>query len=106
MAHRSFLVGPPCKSGRGEIIVPLDLQETALQTFRNLALAIGASLLVGIAVPATAQTKPARIEAAGAPIRSVLWVGNSFFYYNNSMHGHYNDLAKAADPAAATAASR
>jgi len=69
-----------------------------LQTFRKLALAIGASLLVGIAVPATAQTKPARIEAAGAPIRSVLWVGNSFFYYNNSMHGHYNDLAKAADP--------
>ena len=28
----------------------------------------------------------------------MLWVGNSFFYYNNSMHGHYNDLAKAADP--------
>jgi hypothetical protein len=34
---------------------------------------------------ATAQTKPARIEARREPIRSILWVGNSFFYYNNSM---------------------
>ena len=69
-----------------------------MHPFRTLAVVIGASLFLGIAAPATAQTKPARIEAAGAPIRSVLWIGNSFFYYNNSMHGHYNDLAKAADP--------
>ena len=69
-----------------------------MQPFRTLAIVIGASLLVGVAAPATAQTKPARIEAAGAPIRSVLWIGNSFFYYNNSMHGHYNELANAADP--------
>ena len=69
-----------------------------MQSFRSLAVAVGASLLLGVAAPATAQTKPARIEAAGAPIRSVLWVGNSFFYYNNSMHGHYNELANGADP--------
>ncbi len=29
--------------------------------------------------------------ADGAP-KSVLWVGNSFFYYNNSMHGHVGNL--------------
>jgi hypothetical protein len=31
----------------------------------------------------------------GAP-KSVLWVGNSFFYYNNSMHGHVGNLLSAA----------
>jgi len=71
-----------------------------MQSFRSLAVAVGASLLLGVAAPATAQTKPARIEAAGAPIRSVLWVGNSFFYYNNSMHGHYNDLVRVGEPGA------
>ncbi|MBL8590888.1 MAG: hypothetical protein JNK46_20320 [Methylobacteriaceae bacterium] len=32
---------------------------------------------------------------------SILWVGNSFFYYNNSMHGHVRALALAADPKSA-----
>ena len=59
-----------------------------MQPLRNLAIVIGASLLLGVAAAATAQTKPARIEAGTEPIRSILWVGNSFFYYNNSMHGH------------------
>ncbi len=27
--------------------------------------------------------------------RSLLWIGNSFFYYNNSMHGHVGQLQKA-----------
>ena len=71
-----------------------------MQPLRTLAVMIGASLLVAVAAPATAQTKPARVEAAGAPIRSVLWIGNSFFYYNNSMHGHYNDLVRAGEPGA------
>ncbi len=52
------------------------------------------SLSTGIA----AQTKPARTDAGQEPIRSILWVGNSFFYYNNSMHGHYAELARAAEP--------
>ena len=34
-------------------------------------------------------------SADGAP-KSVLWVGNSFFYYNNSMHGHVGNLLNAA----------
>jgi hypothetical protein len=29
-------------------------------------------------------------------VKSMLWVGNSFFYYNNSMHGHVTQLLNAA----------
>lgn len=29
-------------------------------------------------------------------VKSMLWVGNSFFYYNNSMHGHVGQLLTAA----------
>ena len=28
---------------------------------------------------------------------SALYVGNSFFYYNNSLHGHVGQLVRAAD---------
>jgi hypothetical protein len=28
---------------------------------------------------------------------SMIWIGNSFFYYNNSMHGHFFQLLKAGD---------
>ncbi len=40
---------------------------------------------------ATAQPAPQRIEPVARP-QSLLWVGNSFFYYNNSMHGHFGQL--------------
>ncbi|MEP6607953.1 MAG: hypothetical protein ABJA83_04680 [Burkholderiaceae bacterium] len=42
-----------------------------------------------------AQTKPKRTDI-GPPPESVLWVGNSFFYYNNSMHNHLGRLVQAA----------
>jgi hypothetical protein len=45
-----------------------------------------------------AQTKPKRTELGGEPPRSIMWVGNSFFYYNNSMHNYVRDLVRAADP--------
>jgi len=45
-----------------------------------------------------AQTKPRRTELGGEPPRSIMWVGNSFFYYNNSMHNYVRDLVRAADP--------
>jgi hypothetical protein len=47
---------------------------------------------------AFAQTRPARTDFGGEPPQSILWVGNSFFYYNNSMHTHVLRLAAAADP--------
>ena len=55
-------------------------------------------MFAAMSTHATAQTRPLRSDAGGEPVRSLLWVGNSFFYYNNSMHGHYNELAHAADP--------
>ena len=57
---------------------------------RRLAAAL-AALLVLSAPALHAQTKPARMDFGPAP-DSMLWVGNSFFYYNNSMHGHYGQL--------------
>lgn len=59
---------------------------------RLLALAVGVTL----AISAAAQTKPT-VSRLGATDRSFLWVGNSFFYYNNSMHGHVSRLAAEAD---------
>ncbi len=64
---------------------------------RHLAAALSLLALVSISAGVCAQTKPTRTDAGPEPIRSLLWVGNSFFYYNNSMHGHYNELAHAAD---------
>jgi hypothetical protein len=60
--------------------------------------ALAATLwLVSIAGSLHAQTKPTRTEVGGDRPTSFLWVGNSFFYYNNSMHGHVANLARAAD---------
>jgi hypothetical protein len=44
------------------------------------------------ALPAAqAQVKPKKLELGARP-ESMMWVGNSFFYYNNSMHGHFGQL--------------
>jgi hypothetical protein len=61
----------------------------------------GAALLAGalalapaaLVPTAQAQTPPARTEP-GEPPRSILWVGNSFFYYNNSLHNHFGALVR------------
>jgi hypothetical protein len=57
---------------------------------------LAAWLIAGAGV-ALAQTKPKRTDVGGDAPRSFLWVGNSFFYYNNSMHNHVGALARAAD---------
>ena len=65
--------------------------------FRSVATA---ALLCGLLAPHAflqAQTKPLRPDAP--PPQSILWVGNSFFYYNNSMHGHFGQLVASAGPA-------
>jgi hypothetical protein len=41
----------------------------------------------------------------GAVPTSILWVGNSFFYYNNSLHNHVLNLVRGADPASAPRAT-
>ena len=55
---------------------------------------------IGTLATAQAQTKPSRTAVGGDNARTFLWVGNSFFYYNNSMHGHFGGLASAAEPKA------
>lgn len=60
-----------------------------------VALTAAAALFLA---PAVADTRPARSMPA-APVASLMWVGNSFFYYNNSMHNHVGALFRAADPA-------
>jgi hypothetical protein len=47
---------------------------------------------------ANAQTQSKR-NLTAAPI-SIMWVGNSFFYYNNSMHNIYGNFVRSADPQA------
>ena len=54
--------------------------------------------LVALSGDLLAQTKPKRTGISGEPPRSILWVGNSFFYYNNSMHNYVRRLVRAADP--------
>jgi len=44
--------------------------------------------------PSAAQ--PINDGVAQQTPRSLLWVGNSFFYYNNSMHGHVGQLLRGA----------
>jgi hypothetical protein len=50
-----------------------------------------------VLLSACAQTPPATPAATAAsrtPPQAMLWVGNSFFYYNNSMHGHVGNLLR------------
>jgi hypothetical protein len=64
--------------------------------FRTLAIsAFAALLLVGAAQAQTA--KPALDKLAQTP-HTAIFIGNSFFYYNNSMHNQVLGLARAADP--------
>ena len=58
------------------------------------ALLIAALTVAGHTAEAQGQA-PAPKALEGA--RSFLFVGNSFFYYNNSMHSYFLDLARAAD---------
>ncbi len=55
-------------------------------------------LLVFLSGDLAAQTKPARTRLDGGPPRSIMWVGNSFFYYNNSMHNHLGALVRSGEP--------
>jgi hypothetical protein len=58
--------------------------------------------LLFAAVSAVAATPAVRQPQVDTPKR-VLFVGNSYLYYNNSMHNHVRMLATAADAAAAKA---
>lgn len=42
---------------------------------------------------AYAEAQPIKTSLSAAP-KSILWVGHSFFYYNNSMHNHFSQIAR------------
>lgn len=53
---------------------------------------------------ANAQIKPKVVKLDDAP-KAVLFVGNSYFYYNNSLHNHVLNLLRSAGPANAYTAT-
>jgi len=65
-------------------------------TIRELGVAVG---LIICASAAQAQTRPAVTTLGPDFPKTEMFVGNSFFYYNNGMPGHLTRLEKAADPA-------
>jgi len=84
-----------------ETSMPLHRLQTARSSsrraFRGLyALAVMAAFLVGGC--ATHESATSRPAATVGPPKTALWVGNSFFYYNNSMHNEVGRLLRAANP--------
>jgi hypothetical protein len=66
---------------------------------KPLAGAFGAALMMlAVATPATAQVKPKVMETGVEHPHSAIYIGNSFFYYNNSLHNQVTRLLHAADP--------
>ena len=53
-----------------------------------------AALALGACAQAPQATPARMLDASQAP-ESILWAGNSFFYYNNSMHGHFGRFVAA-----------
>jgi hypothetical protein len=74
-------------------------EKTMLDAFFLRKIAPLLSLIVVLSMSGTllAQTKPQRTDIGGEPPKSILWIGNSFFYYNNSMHNYVSNLMRAAD---------
>jgi hypothetical protein len=64
------------------------------QTLTNAAILA----LALVSATACAQTKPRLSSADPAQPKTIMYVGNSFFYYNNSMHTQVSAIATAADP--------
>jgi hypothetical protein len=59
-----------------------------------------AALLFALLATQTAFAQSRARHANPGPLpESILWMGNSFFYYNNSMHGHFGQLVASAGPA-------
>ena len=67
--------------------------------FRVLALAfIALGGIPAAAGVAHAQTKPLVTTLGSDFPKTGIFIGNSFFYYNNSLHNHVGQLVRAAKP--------
>jgi hypothetical protein len=69
-----------------------------LRTF-FIVLAAATGWMVAGPTAAPAQTRPVVTSLGPDFPKTEIFIGNSFFYYNNSMHNHVLQLEKAADPA-------
>lgn len=65
---------------------------------RRAVLALGVLALAGCGAMAPAPAKPPVSTAQVANPASAIYIGNSFFYYNNSMHGHVGQFISAGMP--------
>jgi hypothetical protein len=66
------------------------------RSFIHAAAAAALAFAVLVAGDALAQVTPKRADLGGAPPKSLLWVGNSFFFFNNGIHRYVSGLANAA----------
>jgi hypothetical protein len=54
-------------------------------------------ILLAMATAASAYEAPKVTKTNPLDPKSAIFIGNSFFYYNNSMHGHLRNIISAAD---------
>ncbi len=52
---------------------------------------------LGLSGPLWSQTRPKVLDLGMENPASLIYIGNSFFYYNNSLHNHVGQLRRAAD---------
>ena len=70
-----------------------------LQRFNAIAGSLFALVLaLLLTTNASAQTKPKLVDPGVANPASIIYIGNSFFYYNNGINGHVTQLLNAAEP--------
>ena len=70
-----------------------------LLVLKRLLMSLAAAAYVLYASGAMAQTKP-KVTGLGPDYpKTAIFIGNSFFYYNNGLPGHLSLMEKAADPA-------
>ncbi|MCV2363082.1 hypothetical protein LNV23_06385 [Paucibacter sp. DJ1R-11] len=68
-----------------------------MRLIKPLLAALALAVLAGCATAPVPGPTPAKsAQVVSTEIKSMLWLGNSFFYYNNSMHGHVSQLLSAA----------
>jgi len=58
-----------------------------------------AATLMFTSSPSLARTEPRFGGVDGEPVKSVIWVGNSFFYFNNGIHRYLGGIAGGVDKA-------
>jgi hypothetical protein len=65
-------------------------------SMRHAAAAIAFTGLALLGADARAEVAPKRAELGGEPASSLIWVGNSFFFFNNGIHRYVSGLSNAA----------